>query len=69
MLHLFLVASLTLADGEIQVPKWNKTDVEVFEAIRKLAEQYHEEAKHRKEMSRQTGCPFEPGTYDNVECA
>ena len=69
MFGLMLAAQIFVAgNGEIVVPPWNKTDQEVFELIRQEAERQRRELQHRREMVGQAGCPFEPGTYWNLEC-
>lgn len=69
MLGLVLITQLFVGGPEIVIPPWDRTDREVFELIRREAERLRREEKHRKEMAGQAGCPFEPGTYWNLDCA
>ena len=66
MLALVLISQLF---NPVTIPKWNKTDKEIFEIIRQEAERLHKEEKHRREMAGKAGCPFEPGMYWNLDCA
>jgi len=69
MYGLLLVAQLFVADREeIKLPiKPNLIDIRYFESLRQEAERLKENSKRRRSIK--GACPFEPGTYSNVECA